>query len=98
MATSIQQNLTAILRTLPKTQAKEYARQIAELHKAGFTQLNVFPKGIPHPDTVEISAIVQRKDLARLLPQLIDRLPGHGRLEVFPYGIPAIDLLRVEFR
>ena len=57
--------------------------------------MRVFPKGIPVIASVDVTAIVDKKDLAALLPKIIDRVPSLGGIEVFPYGIPVPDLYSV---
>lgn len=61
--------------------------------------LQIFPKGIPVPDSIEATFALRPKSLGPLL----DRVLADGRvvnIHVFPLGIPVPDLLqtRLELR
>lgn len=96
MAENVQKAILNTLKALPKADARAYAKQVADLHKSGLTRIRVFPKGIPVVDGVDVTAVLDRKDLDKLLPRLISQLPASGAVQVFPYGIPAPELFGVK--
>ena len=95
MASKTHPALVATLQSLPRAQARKIAAQIAQLQNSGLRTIRVFPKGIPTPDTVELSALIDRQSLLAILSKIVAQAPKRG-VVVFPYGIPAVDAFEVK--
>lgn len=80
---------------IDKDNLKELVGIVAGFHKAGLRKVKVFPIGIPVPDGLRISSIVEAADASRILGDILTRTPRLAAVYAFPYGIPWPDILRV---
>jgi hypothetical protein len=75
---------------------EDLVKIVAMIQKGGLKRLKVFPKGIPVPDSVRVSGIVDADGIAKLLGRILVETPRLGGVVVFPYGIPWPEIFRVE--
>jgi hypothetical protein len=94
---SIEEALMRELRfgSIDKENLKELVGIVAGVHKVGLKKMKVFPKGIPVPDGLRISGVLESGDVNRFLAEILLKTPRLGGISAFPYGIPWPDLFRV---
>jgi hypothetical protein len=80
---------------IDKDNLKELVGIVAGFHKAGLKKFKVFPKGIPVPDGLRISGVVEAGDVNRILGEILARTPRLSAIYAFPYGIPWPEIFRV---
>ncbi|WP_160109678.1 hypothetical protein [Pseudomonas izuensis] len=73
----------------------DLVKTIAGIKKSGMDRIRVFPKGIPHPEGIRVSGIVDAKVLSKLLEDTLLKTPRLGGVSAFPFGIPWPDVFRV---
>ena len=94
---SIEERLARELRFagLDKENLKELVEIAAAIQKGGLRRFKAFPKGIPVPDGLRVTGVVEAPELAAFLGKLLPSTPRLGGVVVFPYGIPLPDVFRV---
>ncbi len=80
---------------IEKENLEELVRIVADIQKGGLTRIKVFPKGIPAPNAVQVTGIVDAGAVTKFLGQVLTQTPRLGGVVVFPYGIPVPDIFRV---
>jgi hypothetical protein len=80
---------------IDKENLKELVGIVAEIHKRGLKRIKVFPKGIPAPDGLRVTGIIDAGDASRFLGEIMLRTPRLGAVAAFPYGIPWPEIFRV---
>ena len=74
---------------------KELVGIVAGIQRGGLKRFKVFPKGIPRPDSLGLSGIVDAGEVHRFLGEILTKTPRLSRLDLFPYGIPWPEIFRV---
>lgn len=74
---------------------KELVGIVAGIQKGGLKMFKVFPKGIPRPESLSVSGVVDAGEVHRFLSEILTKTPRLGRIDVFPYGIPWPEIFRV---
>jgi hypothetical protein len=80
---------------IDKDNLKELVGIVAGFHKAGLRRFKVFPLGIPVPEGLRISGVVEAGDASRILSDILARTPRLAGVYAFPYGIPWPEIFRV---
>ena len=80
---------------LDKDNLNELLGSVAQIQKGGIKAIRVFPKGIPRPEGLQVSGIMDAAQFANF-SQILMKTPRVGRVEVFPHGIPWPDMVRVK--
>src|SRR5262249_30186681 len=80
---------------IDKDNLKELVGIVAGFHKAGLKRFKVFPKGIPVPDSLRVSGVVDAGDAIRILGEILTKTPRLVAVYSFPYGIPWPEIFRV---
>lgn len=76
---------------------KDIALFLQAIEMSGIKLEDCFCRGIPRPDIISGTLSVNREVFDKLSNRLLDlETLRVSRWEVFPYGIPVIDNLRVE--
>lgn len=73
---------------IDKENLKELVGIVAGIQKAGLKGVKVFPKGIPVPDGLRVSGILDTGKANTFLAEVLMKTPRFGGIRVFPYGIP----------
>ena len=96
-AGSIEEALMRELRFggIDKDNLKELVGIVAGIHKGGLKRIKVFTKGIPYPDGLRVSGIIEAGEASRFVGEILLRTPRLGWFGAFPYGIPWPDFVRV---
>jgi len=80
---------------MDKENLKELVGIVAKIQKGGLKRFKVFPKGIPVPDALRVSGIIDAGEANKFLGEILLRTPRLGGVVVFPYAIPWPDIFRV---
>jgi len=80
---------------IDKENLKELVGIVAGIQKTGLRGIKVFPKGIPVPDGLQVSGILEAGEVNRFLGEILTKTPRFGGIAVFPYGIPWPEIFRV---
>jgi hypothetical protein len=80
---------------LDQENLKELVGIVAGIQRGGLKRFKVFPKGIPRPDSLGVSGIVDAGEVHRFLGEILTKTPRLSRIDVFPYGIPRPEIFRV---
>src|SRR5712691_9087295 len=73
---------------IDKENLKELVGIVAGIQKGGLKRFKVFPKGIPAPDSLRITGIIDAGEANRFLGEILLKTPRLDGVVVFPYGIP----------
>jgi hypothetical protein len=80
-----------------RTLSREQLLELIELSRRDGVELrHFFPKGQPEPDAV-FGTFHVNPDIAGTLLDEILRQTIRFDLEVFPYGVPRIDIIQIDF-
>jgi hypothetical protein len=55
----------------------------------------VFPKGIPVPDGLRVTGVIDAGEVNRFLGEILLKTPHLAGVVAFPYGIPWPEIFRV---
>ena len=80
---------------LNKENLKELVAIVAAIQKGGLQRLKVFPRGVPVPEGVRVSGMLDAGDMGRFFDEVLLKTPRLGGVSVFPYGIPLPESFRV---
>jgi hypothetical protein len=80
---------------IDKENLDELVRIVAGLRKGGLGKIRVFPKGIPYPNGVQVSGILEAGAVNKFLGRILTQTPRLGGIVIFPYGIPWPEIFRV---
>lgn len=80
---------------IDKENLKELVAIVAGIRKKGMRRLKVFPKGIPVPDGLRVSGILEVDELPKFLSEMLTSTARLSGVVVFPYGIPWPEIFRV---
>ena len=80
---------------IDKENLEELVGIVAGIKKGGLGKIKVFPKGIPYPNGVQVSGIVEASVVSKFLGHVLTQTPRLGGIVVFPYGIPWPEIFRV---
>lgn len=81
---------------LDKENLKDLVEIATAIRNSGLKKTRVFPKGIPVPDGIRVSGIMESGEAKNLLADLLLKTPRVDRVVAFPYGIPFPDTVRVD--
>jgi hypothetical protein len=97
LATSFNEALMRDLRFggIDKENLEELVGIVAAIKKSGLSRVKVFPKGIPYPNGVQVSGILDAGAVSKFLGRIIVDTPRLGGIVIFPYGIPWPEIFRV---
>lgn len=79
---------------IDKDNLSELVGIVAGIQKGGVKAIKVFPKGIPYPNGLQVSGIMDAAQFSNLA-QVLAKTPRLGIVEVFPHGIPWPDIFKV---
>lgn len=92
---SVTNALTSRLRhAFTTAQIAEWADALARMQALGLKVDDVYPEGIPIPDTLVMNTHVPIADIGAVILNLHQQIPVR-RIEIFPVGIPVQDMWRV---
>ena len=80
---------------IDKENLKELVGIVAKIQRGGLKKFKVFPLGIPVPDGVRLSGMIDAGEANKFLGELLMKTPRLGGVVVFPYGIPWPEIFRV---
>jgi len=80
---------------IDKENLKELVGIVAGIQKGGLKRFKAFPKGIPFPDGLRVTGIIDAGEANRFLGEILPKTPRLGGVFVFPYGTPWPDIFRV---
>jgi hypothetical protein len=80
---------------IDKNNLKELVEIVAGLQKGGLKRFKVFPKGIPVPDGLRVTGVIDASETNRFLGEILLKTPRLGGIAVFPYGIPWPEIFKV---
>jgi hypothetical protein len=80
---------------IDKENLKELVGIVAGIQKGGLKRFKVFPKGIPVPDGLRVTGIIDAGEASRFLGEILLKTPRLGGVVAFPYGIPWPEIFRV---
>jgi hypothetical protein len=87
--------LTSRLRhAFTTAQIAEWADSLARMQALGLKVDDVFPQGIPMPDTLVMKTLVPIADIGTVILNLHQQIPVR-RIDISPAGIPTQDMWRV---
>jgi len=100
MAKPQESNEEALMRELrfggiDKENLKELVGIVAGIQKGGLKRFKAFPKGIPVPDGLRVTGVIDAGEAIRFLGEVLPKTPRLGGVFVFPYGIPWPEIFRV---
>ena len=81
--------------SLDKDHLKDLVGIVAGIQKRGVRKMKVYTKGIPVPDGIRISGILDGPELKSVLGDILVQTPHLAGVAVFPYGIPWPDIFKV---
>ncbi len=95
--TSIEEALMHELRFggIDKENLKELVGIVAAIQKGGLKRIKAFPKGIPVPEALRVSGVLDAGELNRFFGDILLKIPRLGGIVVFPYGIPWPEIFRL---
>jgi hypothetical protein len=92
---SVTNALTSRLRhAFTTAQIADWADSLARMQALGLKVDDVFPQGIPMPDTLVMKTHVPIADIGAVILNLHQQIPVR-KIDIFPVGIPAPDMWRV---
>jgi hypothetical protein len=80
---------------IDKENLKELVGIVAGIQKGGLKRFKAFPKGIPVPDGLRVTGVIDAGEAIRFLGEVLPKTPRLGGVFVFPYGIPWPEIFRV---
>jgi len=80
---------------IDKENLKELVGIVAGIQKGGLKRFKAFPKGIPVPDGLRVTGVIDAGEANRFLGEILLKTPRLGGVVVFPYGIPWPEIFRV---
>jgi len=80
---------------MDSTQLAAIVTELDALHGQGIPISRVLTKGIPRPDMVVAESMLNEQELLKLVPML-PRISLLRALQVFPNGIPNVEMFRAE--
>ena len=80
---------------LDQENLQELVGIVAGIQRGGLKSFKVFPKGIPRPDSLVVSGIVEAGEVHSVLGQILTQTPRLVRVDSFPLGTPFPEFFRL---
>jgi hypothetical protein len=80
---------------IDKENLQELVGIVAGLQRGGFKRFKAFPKGIPVPNVLRVTGVIDASEVTKFLGEILLKTPRLGGIYLFPYGIPWPEIFRV---